>query len=214
MVDIYIFLIFILGAIIGRYLGILAYKIDINVSLNRFIVEILTGVSFVVLYVNFGLSIRALTYMFFITMLILVSIIDLKTQYVYEILSVIGIISGLIFTIYKHFQGKDIFYYISGGIVLALIMLILAYLGTMGWGDIEVAFMCGLYLGLEAALIMIFIAIIIGGIVSSILFISKIKFENISSSIAFIPYMAIGSFISLIWEEEFEKVILIYYGLY
>ena len=93
---------------------------------------------------------------------------------------------GLIDTMY------DLFVNFIGAIVF--------FTGGMGEGDIEIALIIGLFLGIKGLMLALFIAFILGGIIASIFLI--LKFKERKAEIAFGPYLAIGAIISLLYSTE------------
>ena len=70
----------------------------------------------------------------------------------------------------------------------------------MGEGDIEIALIIGLFLGIKGIILTLFIAFILGGIIASLILILKIKGRK--AEIAFGPYLAMGAIISLLYGTE------------
>ena len=62
----------------------------------------------------------------------------------------------------------------------------------MGFGDVKLSFIVGLVFGLQKGFTALYIAFVLGAIVSLILIFVKKK--NIKSKIAFGPFIALGSF--------------------
>ena len=75
-----------------------------------------------------------------------------------------------------------------------VIYLIVILTRGMGEGDIDIALICGLFLGFKGIIVTLFLSIILGGIVSIIIIIFKLKDKK--SEIAFGPYLAIAGIIS------------------
>lgn len=179
--------------------------------------ELITGIAYAIVYTKFGLSVEFFLCIVLVSVLIITSGIDISTKYVHEIISIIGIVSGALFILYSYFSGGEVLTYILGGIIAAGIIAIFAFLGGMGWGDVEVAFMCGLYLGIASSILMIFISIILGGIIGAVILalnkkVRKEKEEK--ATMPFAPFIAIGCFISLIYGEELVRAFLNYYGVF
>ena len=78
----------------------------------------------------------------------------------------------------------------------------------MGEGDIEIAIICGLFIGIKNILLSLFLAIIIGGIVGII--IVTLNLKKLKDRIAFGPFIAIGVLISILYGQ---KIIEIYMNL-
>lgn len=184
-----------------------------KISFQYPITELITGAVYIILFLTFGLSIEFVFYIILTSILILTSIIDLKTGYIYEYISFIGIGFGIAFVVYKYFTLGEFLPYIIGGVVVALILSIFAIFGGMGWGDVEIAFMCGLYLGFSSSLLMLFLSIIIGGIIGIIILILRKNKGKEDNTMPFGPCIALGCFISLLYGEGIIKSFLIYYGL-
>ena len=79
----------------------------------------------------------------------------------------------------------------------------------MGEGDIDIALICGLFLGIKGILVTLFLAIILGGIVATIILIFKLKERK--AEIAFGPYLAIGGIIACLYGS---RLIDAYLGLF
>ena len=67
----------------------------------------------------------------------------------------------------------------------------------MGEGDIDIALICGLFLGGKGIAVTLFMAIILGGIVAGLILVFKLKGRK--DEIAFGPYLAIGGIISCLY---------------
>ncbi len=113
--------------------------------------------------------------MVFTSILIVVGIIDFKTQDVYDsTIIALGII-GVLFTIIEFFINKQISFIsiILGIAIPALIISIFAWLGAMGWGDVEIIGIVGLFLGFKMNMLNLFISIVLGGMAAFVLMIWK-----------------------------------------
>ncbi|HCW52364.1 MAG TPA: prepilin peptidase, partial [Clostridium sp.] len=116
--------------------------------------------------------------------------IDFDTQDVYTSITIFGAIAGIIFVVIQQFVFKQgSLEYIIGGIAGALIIGLIVFVTRgMGEGDIEIAGVCGLFLGLKGILIALFLGIVIGGIAGIIILSLKIK--NAKDRMAFGPFIA------------------------
>lgn len=70
----------------------------------------------------------------------------------------------------------------------------------MGFGDVEIAFLMGLFLGIPTTIVALFFAFLIGAIIGLILICLKKK--GLKSEIPFGPFLVISTFISLFWSKE------------
>lgn len=91
----------------------------------------------------------------------------------------------------------------------ASLFLFLIYLATkgrgMGFGDVKFAFLMGLALGFPKIIVAFYIAFLTGAISGIILIISKkAKFGQ---KIAFGPYLALSTFVTLLWGEKILSLV-------
>ena len=114
---------------------------------------------------------------------------------------VFGVVSGVGFAILEWIETKTIpiNYMVGAFIGFGIIYLIVILTHGMGEGDIDIALICGLFLGFKGIIVNLFLSIILGGIVSIIIIIFKLKDKK--SEIAFGPYLAMGAIISLLFGE-------------
>lgn len=79
--------------------------------------------------------------------------------------------------------------------IIALIgLLIYGNDGAMGMGDVKLFLPIGLFLGWKLALLTLFLSILIGGIISTILLVFRIKDRK--SAIPFGPFIIFATFIA------------------
>ncbi|QXE21268.1 A24 family peptidase [Clostridium sp. 001] len=168
-----------------------------KISARYPIIEFTTGLLYTMLYVKFGISIDIVKYIVFISILIVVGMIDLNTTDIYFKTTVVGLISTFIFLVIYYYNGLPIKTYVYGGIVggglLALIILITK--GGMGWGDAEICTVCGLFLGLKLTFLMLFLSFIIGATAGVILILSGKKSRK--DYIPFGPFIVLASIITV-----------------
>lgn len=166
------------------------------------IIEVLNCILYIIVLFKYGISITTLKYCILISILIVISVIDYKTQYVYGSTIIFGFICGFLFLVVQLIVYKNgAFDSIAGCIIGFLIIKIIAFITKgMGDGDAEIAAVCGLFLGIKGILIGLFLGFIIGGVIGIIIIILKLK--KIKDKIAFGPFIAIGTFISMMWANE------------
>lgn len=182
-----------------------------KISIQYPIVEILNAILYIAIYLKFGFTLNLFKFCLFASLLIVIGFIDFKTKYVYNSTVVFGVVSGILFAVLEWMETKSIpWNYIAGAFIgFGIIYLIVILTRGMGEGDIDIALICGLFLGIKGILVTLFLAIILGGIVDTIILIFKLKERK--AEIAFGPYLAIGGIIACLYGS---RLIDIYLGLF
>lgn len=161
------------------------------------IVELLTGILFLIGFIYLptqGLLPRILE-LALISALIVIFFADLKYQIIPDqALIFAGLVGVLILLLEQTGFSLISFRFVEGLLVALPIYLIYAISGgrAMGFGDVKLSFIVGLIFGLQKGFTALYIAFVLGAIVSLILIFLKKK--SIKSKIAFGPFIAIGSF--------------------
>lgn len=181
-----------------------------KISLRYPAIELITGVLFGALYIEYGLSFLLVKYAVLICFLIVIGMIDFDTTDVYFKTTISGILAGVGFLIYGYFLNINvttfIFGAVLGGGVIALIILLTH---GMGWGDAEICLLVGLFLGFKLTVLMLFLSFVIGGITGITLILTKLKSRK--DYIPFGPFIAISAIICAIFGE---KIIMLYLNIF
>lgn len=169
-----------------------------KISLRYPSIELITGILFGAIYIEYGLSLLLVKYVVLICFLIVIGMIDFDTTDVYFKTTISGIIVGLGFLIYGCFLILNVITYIYGGLlgggVIAIIILLTH---GMGWGDAEICLLVGLFLGFKLTLLMLFLSFVIGGVTGIILILLKKKSRK--DYIPFGPFIAVAAIITAIF---------------
>jgi len=176
-----------------------------KISIQYPIVELLTGLIYLIIYLTYGLSIQSLIYIILSSALIIIAFIDLNEQVIPEVISLPGIVIGLIlsfFVPYILFINSALGIVIGGGIILItrLAGSVIFKKEAMGRGDIKLAAMIGAFLGWRYIIISLFLGFFLGALAGIVLILSKIKSRE--DAIPFGPFIVLGSFITLLWGEK------------
>ncbi|WP_294406895.1 A24 family peptidase [uncultured Clostridium sp.] len=169
-----------------------------KISIRYPLIEALNCVLYLVVYMRYGFTIFTIKLCILTSLLIVIGLIDYNTQDVYTSTTLFGVIVGVIFIAVQYFIYKEgAADLILGGVAGALIIgAIVVLTGGMGEGDIEIAGMCGLFLGVKLMLLALFISVVIGGITGIIILALKLKDKK--DAMAFGPCIAIGALISIL----------------
>ncbi|MGD1914155.1 MAG: prepilin peptidase [Rivularia sp. (in: cyanobacteria)] len=180
------------------------------------IVELVTGLTFVLVFLIFNFSLLTIGYWLFCSWLLALSIIDLDTMTLPSQLTKSGLVLGILFQMILGFIPQfnwltsiDQVMLAIAAAVLGLWMFdVIARIGTivfrkdaMGAGDAKLAAMMGAWLGWKYLLLASFIACIAGVIVEiSRTFFTQKKIKR-NQPFPFGPYLALGSAIALLSGE-------------
>lgn len=183
-----------------------------KISIQYPIVEFLTGLTYLIIYLTYGLSIQSLIYIILSSALIIIAFIDLNEQIVPDVISLPGIVIGFIisfFVSHISYMNSALGVLVGGGIILIIGLAgsIIFKKEAMGGGDVKLAAMIGAFLGWRYIMISLFLGFFLGALAGIILILSKIKSRE--DVIPFGPFIVLGSFITLLWGE---KIISWYIG--
>ena len=150
----------------------------------------------------------------FATSLIFHIYTDCKEQLLYDEVSTILMLTGVI---YAYYFG-NLWDAVQGAMASVAIMLGIywASRGGMGFGDVKLAFVLGVWLGLEQSFLCLLLAFILGGVVGVVLLLTGLKTRK--DAIPFGPYLCVSGWVSLLcgkeliawycslWLQRFERI--------
>jgi leader peptidase (prepilin peptidase)/N-methyltransferase len=183
-----------------------------KISIQYPIVELLTGLTYLIIYLIYGLSIQSLIYIILSSALIIIAFIDLNEQIVPDVISLPGTVIGFIisfFVPYISFINSALGVFVGGGIILVIGLAgsVIFKKEAMGGGDVKLAAMIGAFLGWRYIIISLFLGFFLGAVAGIVLVLSKIKSRE--DTVPFGPFIALGSMITLLWGD---KIIFWYIG--
>ncbi|HPT77847.1 MAG TPA: prepilin peptidase [Candidatus Atribacteria bacterium] len=177
-----------------------------RISVQYPLIELLTGGVFLYLYLHFGLTWQLLTSIVLVSLLLIMTVIDIKHMIIPDELVAFGIVSAFIFQIAGISQIgylSAIYGTLLGGGVFLLIalfsMLVLKKEG-MGGGDIKLMAMIGALTGWKATLLSMVLSVYLGGLLGGILLLLKVKRRG--DYIPYGPFIAMAAVISLLWGDN------------
>ncbi|MEK7061255.1 MAG: prepilin peptidase [Patescibacteria group bacterium] len=160
------------------------------ISLRYPLVELITGIIFLFVYLKFGYSFQALFFLILSPILVSIFFIDLDHQIIPDELVFFGIIISLLysFSFSRLFAG-----FLSSSLLLTL------HLATkgkgMGLGDVKFAILGGMIVGLTNIFYWFYVAFLTGAIIGCILILTK-KY-GLKSKIAFGPFLVFSLFLTV-----------------
>ena len=164
------------------------------------IVESINGIGYMLLLYEFGLGWPLLAYTVFFSSLIVLTFIDLSHQILPDLITLPGIIVGLIAasSVLPAGMINSIIGVLLGGGAFYLVAVISR--GGMGGGDIKLIAMIGAFLGWRDVLLTIFIGALTGSLVG--IFLMLFKGKKRKDPIPFGPFLAAGAVISVFLDRE------------
>ncbi|MBU4342927.1 MAG: prepilin peptidase [Candidatus Omnitrophica bacterium] len=181
-----------------------------RISFRYFAVELISALSFLILFMNFGLTYRFWTYSLVTVSLIIVTFIDLEFQIIPDRISIGGLIAGILLSIFlpglhNALTWKDgvvnslLGALVGGGLIYSMGVFGKAVFRkeSMGGGDVKLMAMLGAFLGWKMAIFIFFLAPFFGTPAALYL-----KFVRKIDIIPYGPYISMASFAAMIYGQR------------
>jgi leader peptidase (prepilin peptidase)/N-methyltransferase len=175
------------------------------ISIQYPLVEGVTALSSLFLFMKFGPSLSYLFYFAFVAALIAITVIDLHHQIIPDGISLPGIGVGLLaslvipqITFFNSLMGI-----LLGGGSLFLVATLYEWIFKregMGGGDVKLLAMVGAFLGWKPVIVTILLSSLIGSITGILIMILKGK--DFKYAIPFGPFLSLGAVIALFYGEN------------
>ncbi|HBK85164.1 MAG TPA: prepilin peptidase [Firmicutes bacterium] len=163
------------------------------------LVELLAAVLLSIVYLRFGWSPELVYYSGLTALLLVISFIDLDTMVIPTQLVGVGVVWASAYNIYTRQPLLD--WLLAGALGYGLFYLIyILSRGGMGGGDVRLAGLLGVVLGLKQLACALLIAFVAGAIVSLLLLASGRA--NRKTAIPFGPFLAIGCYVAAMWGQS------------
>jgi leader peptidase (prepilin peptidase)/N-methyltransferase len=171
-------------------------------------VEIATAALFGLAYWQYGLSIELAIALFYISLFMVVLVIDLEhglilNKIVYPALA-IALLLSVFFTIFLpdvSIVPNIVRAAIGGGIGFIVFFLIaIVSRGGMGFGDVKLAALIGLATGFPLVIVALIMGMILGGLAAVVLLGFKIKKRK--EAMPFGPFLAVAAIVTLLWGSQ------------
>ena len=176
-----------------------------KISLQYPLIELSNGILYLILLNHFGLSVDFIFHALIGSVLIGITIIDLKEMIIPDSLVISILVLSMIHKVVNYF-----IYDISpnilsriGGLVLAgglFLLIVILTKGGMGGGDVTLIGALGFVLGIRLILLNILLSFVLGAIISIILLVTKIKTRK--DPIPFGPFIILSFFIVLLYGDN------------
>jgi leader peptidase (prepilin peptidase)/N-methyltransferase len=176
-----------------------------TVSIQYPLIEGITALSSLVLFMRFGPSLSYLIYFAFVAALIVITVIDLYHQIIPDVISLPGIGVGLLASLILPqltFSNSLIGILLGGGSLFLVATLYQWFFKRegMGGGDVKLLAMIGAFLGWKAVILTILLGSLIGSIIG--ISIMVLKGKDFKYAIPFGPFLSLGAVIALFYGPE------------
>lgn len=167
------------------------------------IVEITTGILFVLSYLKLGLSLELITALLLVSMLMIIFVSDIKYMLIPNKVLLFFLPLFIVMRLLQPIDSwlNSIIGAIAGLAITAII--ILASRGGMGAGDMKLFGVLGIVLGLNHILLVFFLSTIIGAIAGSLLLLFKIISRK--QPMPFGPYIVVASLLTYFYGDSIIK---------
>ena len=176
-----------------------------KISVQYPLIELLTGILTAGVIWKYGISLVSLYFLILACVLIVVSMIDIKTMLVPVKLCYFAMVAGIMLSPFIPIISlKDSILGASFGAGIILFIIETYYIFTgkegMGYGDANIMALIGAFLGWEKVLLTIFFASLIGSVVGVALMVLKGK--NTKFALPFGPFLSAGAYITILFGNE------------
>lgn len=190
-----------------------------QIAKRYMLVELMTGILFGAVYLKFGLGLELWMYLVFVAVIIVLSMIDLDHMLLPTKIILFGGGLGIAFRILQSFYAKD-FNVVKNALVAGFVgyaffwsifyiaQIVLKKEG-LGFGDVRLMGMLGIYLSFSLVVFTIFIASIIASVYGIILYYRK----KTSEAFPLGPFLNLGALIAVFWGEHIISWYLTLVGL-
>lgn len=180
------------------------YKLDNNMDKNlsnKMLIFLPNMIIPILIYTKYNLTMQTISYMILIPFLVIISIIDFRTTYVYDITILSGIIMQSVILLLSKELNIGLMSHIKGLVIGIIISFLLAKITkSLGDGDVLFYGLCSFVLGQEYTLYMIFLSFMLASICG--IFMLLIKYKSIKSSIPFTPFISLATVLIILTQKD------------
>jgi len=180
------------------------------ISFRYPLVELVTALISMGILLRYGLSPEYAVYLAFSSALIVITFIDLKHMIVPDIISLPGIVFGILWNLLNGLNGllASVGGILIGGgglLIVAETYRALRRREGLGGGDVKLLAMIGSFFGWQGVLLAILIGSFTGALVGvSVVIVEK---KDMKYAIPFGPFLSFGALAFLFWGEEIMSLI-------
>lgn len=181
-----------------RYCGV-------RYSIQYPLIELSNGLLYGAIAIKYGYNLAAVLYCLLGSILITISVIDLKHKIISNSLNIAIAAISIIFVLNDNLILTDRIF----GALLGFVLFLAIALATdaMGGGDIKLIAGLGAIFGVEGVLFIVFFSFVIGAVISVVLLITKIKGRK--DEIPFGPFISTAALLYIFYGSEIINLYLL-----
>ncbi len=173
-------------------------KCGAPISIQYPIIELVHAILWVLVYMNYGMTIDTILGCLLTSNLLILSVIDWRTFEIPVQLNRFIFMLGLVRTIFYFDNWSN---HLIGMVVVSgvlLLMFILSKGSAIGGGDVKLMFGAGLFLGAPLVILAFLLACALG----SIIHVFRMVVFKVGRTLAMGPYLAASIFIAFLWGND------------
>lgn len=169
------------------------------------LVELLTGLLFLLCYKTLGLNIAFLVSIILASVVVIVSFIDIDHHIIFDRFSVIIITVAILYHMF--FSNQSLIDISLGFIIGGGFLFIVSLFGTMGGGDIKIMASYGLLLGFINTIIAFYIAFVFGAVILIVFaLVKKLISGKYDSKVPFGPFLSFAALITFLYSDIIKEL--------
>ena len=185
-----------------------------RIPVTYLLVEVLTPVSFLILYAHFGLSLHFFISCLFVSGLISLCFIDLYHQILPDVLTLPGLVLGVGYALFRDdmtLRDSLIGAVVGAGILLLVFgaYYLLRRQEGLGMGDVTLMLMVGAFLGWKGAVLTLILGSFLGALVG--VYVLAVRKKDMQHALPFGTFLTPAAFTALVWGE---RLIAWYLGMF
>lgn len=201
-----------------------------RITIRHVVVELLMGLFFGFIVLNWPDNDRTLIWFAYLTILMLITVIDIEHFIILTPVIVFSSLFAIAIAIFfpeggENYQTQN---YIAGG-VLGLVIFLVMYWGggifsglvgaargeeldevAFGFGDVMLATLCGLMIGLGPMIFALLITVFVGALGAVIFVIGRMFTSDryaLFTPLPYGPYIVIGTVIMMLWRDDVRRAL-------
>ena len=174
------------------------------ISFRYPLVELLTGFSFMLVYLKYGYTVWTVAGCIFAAMLIVVSFTDIDEGIIPNVITYPGMLIGLALAFFTIGIKSAVIAMLGFGLFFLLIVILSR--GGMGGGDVKLVALIGAFVGPLNSLLVFILSSLAGGLwaIALLLF----KGAGRKTEVRFGPFLALAGFIAFLYGTELLDIYL------